>query len=87
MKIVQRCRKACPECGWQNTRLSVRRNRLEHFLTVFLLFPYRCRSCGERFWRFTWMSSRQEEQSASSLSSGEIQLPAGSELKTQKAPS
>jgi hypothetical protein len=87
VKILQGRRKVCPECGWQDTRLSARRNRLEHFLAVFLIFPYRCRSCGERFWRFALKSARQDEQSVPSLSSGEIPLPPGSELQTKKAPS
>ncbi len=87
MKILQRRRKVCPECGWQDTRLSARRNWLERFLTVFLMFPYRCRSCGERFWAFTLKPDRQDGQSTPSLSSGEIQLPPGSELKSENAPS
>jgi hypothetical protein len=87
MNILQRHAKACPRCRWQDTRLSARRSWLEHFLTVFRIFPYRCRICGERFWRFTLKPSRQDEQSAPCLSSGEIQLPPGAELKDQKAPS
>lgn len=87
MKILQRRRKACPQCGWQDIRPSTRRNWLEHFLTVFLIRPYRCRTCGERFWRFALRSARQGKQSAPSLSSGDIQLPPVSESKSEKAPS
>jgi hypothetical protein len=84
MKILQRRRKVCPECGCQDTRPSARRNWLEHFLMVFLIAPYRCRSCGERFWRFTLWQGRQDEQIAPSLSSGDIQLPPESKSKAEK---
>lgn len=52
MKILQRRRKVCPECGWPDTRPSTQRSSLDYFLMAFLIFPYRCRSCGERFWGF-----------------------------------
>jgi transposase-like protein len=87
MKTLQRPRKACPRCKRQDTRRSARRNRFERFLAFFLIAPYRCRMCGQRFWRFTLRSARQGERSAPSLSSGEIQLPPGSELSSQKVPS
>jgi hypothetical protein len=51
MKILQRSRKVCPNCLAQDVRPS-RRRWLDYMLLVFLIFPYRCRICGERFWRF-----------------------------------
>jgi predicted RNA-binding Zn-ribbon protein involved in translation (DUF1610 family) len=52
MQILQGRRKACPQCGERDTRLSTRRNWLDYFLMVFLILPYRCRTCGTRFWGF-----------------------------------
>jgi hypothetical protein len=51
MKTLQRKEKICPNCGMQDTRLS-RRKLFDYFLIAFLLWPYRCRVCGIRFWRF-----------------------------------
>jgi hypothetical protein len=44
--------KTCPNCCSQDTRRS-RRKLIEFSLMIFLMFPYRCRVCGIRFWRFT----------------------------------
>jgi hypothetical protein len=44
--------KVCPGCGDRNTRLSTRRKRFDYFLMALLFLPYRCRTCGRRFWRF-----------------------------------
>ena len=52
MLSLQWRRKVCPGCGDCNTRLSTRRKRYDYFLMVLLILPYRCRSCGRRFWRF-----------------------------------
>jgi RNase P subunit RPR2 len=52
MKILHWRRKICPRCRDRNTRPSTRRKRLESLLSMFLLRPYRCRTCGARFWRF-----------------------------------
>ncbi len=51
MKARASSGKICPDCGSQYTRRS-RRNPLEFFLMVLLIWPYRCRVCGIRFWRF-----------------------------------
>jgi hypothetical protein len=61
MNVRQWRRKACPECGWEDTRLSSRRKLLDYFLMPFLIFPYRCRACGIRFRRFTleWILQRR----------------------------
>jgi hypothetical protein len=42
----------CQNCGSQNTRRSQR--RVLEWLIGWLLLPYRCRHCNERFykWRF-----------------------------------
>ncbi len=52
MMGLQWRRKVCPRCGEPNTRPSTRRKPIDYFLRVILLFPYRCHTCGERFWRF-----------------------------------
>jgi DNA-directed RNA polymerase subunit RPC12/RpoP len=41
----------CPNCGWQNVRLS-KSNGFDHVISAFHLKPFRCRSCGHRFYRF-----------------------------------
>lgn len=41
----------CPNCGWQNVRLSHIRGIFDTVLGVFSVFPFRCRSCGARFHR------------------------------------
>jgi hypothetical protein len=51
MKTVSIRGKVCPYCASQDTRRS-RRNLLEFLLMAFLMWPYRCRVCGIRFWRF-----------------------------------
>lgn len=52
MKLLQWRRKVCPVCGLRNTRLSNQRMGFEYFLKMLLILPYRCRTCGLRFWRF-----------------------------------
>jgi hypothetical protein len=42
----------CAHCGSRNTRPSRPAGLLESLLGVLLIFPYRCRSCSARFWRF-----------------------------------
>jgi hypothetical protein len=42
----------CPHCGSRNTRASRPAGLLESLLGFVLVFPYRCRSCSARFWRF-----------------------------------
>jgi hypothetical protein len=42
----------CPSCGWSNLRLSMQQGLIDWILSLFLLTPYRCRSCSHRFYRF-----------------------------------
>ncbi len=51
MKILQRRMKAWPHCWAFDVRLT-RRRWFDYFLMVLLIFPYRCRACGRRFWIF-----------------------------------
>jgi hypothetical protein len=51
MKTLTSRGKICPHCRSHDTRRS-RRKLLEFFLMIFLMWPYRCRACGTRFWRF-----------------------------------
>ena len=42
----------CPGCGWQDVRPSRLRGAVDSFLGAFGIVPFRCRSCGRRFYRF-----------------------------------
>jgi hypothetical protein len=42
----------CPGCGWRNVRLSHTRTVIDSALSMFSIFPFRCRSCGIRFRRY-----------------------------------
>jgi DNA-directed RNA polymerase subunit RPC12/RpoP len=41
----------CPECGWMDVRRSMPHGFVDGLLRVVGLVPYRCRSCGLRFYR------------------------------------
>lgn len=41
----------CPNCGWTDVRRSMPRGFLDHLVRMVGLVPYRCRSCGARFYR------------------------------------
>jgi len=42
-------RPPCPQCGWQDTRLSHTRTALDSILRALSLRAFRCRTCGNRF--------------------------------------
>jgi hypothetical protein len=42
----------CPRCGWQDVRPSNTRGAFDAALSAIALAPFRCRSCGNRFYRF-----------------------------------
>jgi transposase-like protein len=42
----------CPRCGWHDVRPSMIRTALDRALSALSLSPFRCRSCGHRFYRF-----------------------------------
>jgi len=44
-------RPRCPRCGWGDTRLSGAHGLVDRLLSTLSLAPYRCRSCGSRFYR------------------------------------
>jgi hypothetical protein len=44
---------ACPKCHWKCVRRSRRRTRLDLLLALFLLHPFRCRSCRRRYYRLS----------------------------------
>ena len=48
----------CPNCGWTDVRRSMPRGFLDHLARMVGLVPYRCRSCGARFYR-TQRESRE----------------------------
>ena len=39
----------CPRFGWHNTRPSYSKTILDSIFRTFALYPYRCRTCGNRF--------------------------------------
>lgn len=41
----------CRKCHWKCLQPSRRKSRLDLFLACFLLHPFRCRSCGRRYYR------------------------------------
>ncbi len=41
----------CPVCGWTDVRRSMPHGLLDHLVRIVGLVPYRCRSCGLRFYR------------------------------------
>ena len=41
----------CPVCGWMDVRRSMPHGFLDALVRIVGLVPYRCRSCGQRFYR------------------------------------
>jgi hypothetical protein len=41
----------CRKCRWKCSQPSRRKSRLDLFLALFRLHPFRCRSCGHRYYR------------------------------------
>lgn len=41
----------CPVCGWTDVRRSMPKGILDGLCRMVGLVPYRCRSCGLRFYR------------------------------------
>jgi DNA-directed RNA polymerase subunit RPC12/RpoP len=41
----------CPNCGWTDVRRSMPHGWLDYLVRMVGLVPYRCRSCGMRFYR------------------------------------
>jgi hypothetical protein len=77
MKILQRRRKVCPQCWSLDTRPSTRRHRLEYLLRVLLICPYRCRTCGKRFWRFALRTDRPQAKTVADSSRRDILTSSG----------
>jgi hypothetical protein len=40
----------CPMCGWMDVRRSTPHGFLDRLVSIVGLVPYRCRSCGQRFY-------------------------------------
>jgi VanZ family protein len=51
---TRRSRWQCPACQGAGVCRSRRRGLLEWFSRPIRLAPFRCDTCGRRFWRFTW---------------------------------
>jgi len=41
----------CPVCGWTDVRRSRPKGVVDGLVRMVGLVPYRCRSCGQRFYR------------------------------------
>ena len=41
----------CPDCGWTDIRRSMPHGVIDRLVRIVGLVPYRCRSCGQRFYR------------------------------------
>jgi DNA-directed RNA polymerase subunit RPC12/RpoP len=41
----------CPVCGWTDVRRSMPKGLVDGLVRIVGLVPYRCRSCGQRFYR------------------------------------
>jgi DNA-directed RNA polymerase subunit RPC12/RpoP len=41
----------CPVCGWLDVRRSMPKGFMDRVVRIVGLVPYRCRSCGQRFYR------------------------------------
>jgi len=46
---------ACPKCGSSSVRRSRRVNASEMAKMTMGVYPFRCNSCGERFWGSVWL--------------------------------
>jgi hypothetical protein len=44
----------CPECSGEFIRRVSRHGSLEHLLSVFYIYPFRCQLCGHRFKLLRW---------------------------------
>ena len=53
----------CPVCDSTKIRESHRRNLLEKLPMIVFLRPYRCKECGDRFWRFALTQATSAERS------------------------
>jgi len=45
----------CPKCNWTCAHRARRRNALDLLSALFLLRPFRCRSCHRRFYRLPFL--------------------------------
>jgi len=43
---------SCPSCGGHDVRRSRARNLLDDLMANFRRFPFRCRACSRRFYRY-----------------------------------
>jgi CheY-like chemotaxis protein len=46
---------SCPQCGWNDVRVSYHATLLDYVLSVLILAPLRCRKCRLRFYRPWYM--------------------------------
>ena len=44
----------CPSCRKHTTRRSCRKNIFERILSLAYVYPFRCHSCGTRFFKVQW---------------------------------
>src|SRR5580658_6217184 len=49
---------SCPQCGWNDVRVSYHARFLDYALAFLILTPLRCRKCRLRFYRPWFMVRR-----------------------------
>lgn len=57
-------RPACPKCGWSDVRPAALRALLDPLLRTFSVAPWRCRSCGTRFYGLRRREPEHEAEGA-----------------------
>jgi DNA-directed RNA polymerase subunit RPC12/RpoP len=50
----------CPKCGWPDVRRSMPHGLLDRFTRIVGLAPFRCRTCGGRFYRAAMRETSRE---------------------------
>ena len=43
-------KRSCPGCGWMDVRRSMPRGIFDYLVCKLRIVPYRCRTCGQRFY-------------------------------------
>jgi len=52
---------SCPSCGGHDVRRSHSRTLLDDVMANFRRFPFRCRACSRRFYRYVARGSEEAE--------------------------
>ena len=55
------CMWSCPSCGGHDVRRSRARGLLDDVMSNFRRFPFRCRACSRRFYRYVAAGGEEVE--------------------------